>query len=73
MAIQEFMPNAKEGSCVYHIVNQGMDCKGPGKNMVKTGWKQQRYLQYRNIVTKWLNSWMSPYGAETEEEYILSK
>jgi hypothetical protein len=71
-AIMDYMPNAIDGGCGWHIVEQGWKAHGPGKTAVKEK-KRDAYNLFKKRVKDWCYSWMTPGGAESEDEYSLSK
>jgi hypothetical protein len=72
-AIEEYIPNARIGGCGWHIVNQGWKRHGPNKTAVIEGTKRDKYQLFTKHVKDWIYSWMTPGGAESLEEYSLSK
>jgi hypothetical protein len=73
-AILDYMPNAMDGGCGWHIVEQGWKAHGPGKTAVtEAGGKRDKYNLFKKRVKDWCYSWMTPGGAESEEEYSVSK
>jgi hypothetical protein len=71
-AILDYMPNAIDGGCGWHIVEQGWKAHGPGKTAVKEK-KRDAYNLFKKRVKDWCYSWMKPGGVESEEEYSVSK
>jgi hypothetical protein len=71
-AILDYMPNAIDGGCGWHIVEQGWKSHGPGKTAVKEK-KRDTYNLFKRRVKEWCYSWMRPGGVESEEEYSVSK
>jgi hypothetical protein len=71
-AILDYMPNAIDGGCGWHIVEQGWKSHGPGKTAVKEK-KRDAYNLFKKRVKEWCYSWMKPGGVESEEEYSVSK
>jgi hypothetical protein len=71
--MKEYMPNAIDGSCGWHVVNQGWKRHGPGKSLIKEGPKRATFDLFARHIRDWCYHWMRPGGAETEEEYYLSK
>ena len=73
-AFSEYMPNAVDGGCGWHIVEQGWKVHGPGKTGVRdVGGKRDKYNIFRKRVKNWLYSWMTPGGVESEDKYYVSK
>jgi hypothetical protein len=71
-AILDYMPNAMDGGCGWHIVEQGWKRHGPGKTAVKEN-KRAAYNLFKKRLKDWCYSWMTPGGVESEEEYTISK
>jgi hypothetical protein len=73
-AISQFMRNAVDGGCGWHIVEQGWKRHIPGNNVVKEGnGSREKYNLFVKQVKNWCYSWMIPGGVESEEEYLVSK
>jgi hypothetical protein len=71
-AIPEHMPNAIDGGCGWHIVEQGWKVHGPGKTAVRDVggmWDKDKHNLFRKHVKHWLCSWMTPGGAESKDEH----
>jgi hypothetical protein len=71
-AILDYMPNAIDGGCGWHIVEQGWKSHGPGKTAVIEK-KRDGYNLFKKRVKDWCYSWMTPGGVESEDEYSVSK
>jgi hypothetical protein len=69
------MPNAIDGRCRWHIVEQGWKEHGPGKTAVKeTSDKHDKECNlFKKHVKDWCYSWMMPGGVESQDEYSISK
>jgi hypothetical protein len=73
-AISVHMPNAIDGGCGWHIVEQGWKAHGPGKTAVRdVGGKRDKDNLFKKRVKAWLYSWMSPGGVDSEDEHSVSK
>jgi len=68
----EYLTNAFDGACGWHLVRQGClrDC--PGKNAAGKE-NAEKWEQFLTHVKNWLYSWMRPGYCETEDEYKISK
>ena len=62
--ILDYMPNAIDGGCGWHIVEQGWKAHGPGKTAVKEK-KRHAYNLFKKRVKDWCYSWMKPGGVES--------
>ena len=69
----EFMPNAIDGTCAWHLINQGLIKKSLSKGFIKDPRKQEKYSLFLDHIKSWCYSWITPFGCENEEEYSLSK
>jgi hypothetical protein len=73
-AIVVFMPNAMDGGCGWHLVEQGWKAHGPGVTSVKdVGRNWDKFNLFKKHVKDWCYSWMTPGGVESEDEYHVSK
>jgi hypothetical protein len=53
-AISVYMPNAMDGGCRWHIVEQGWKGHGPGKTAVKDkGRKRDKYNLFKKQAKEW--------------------
>jgi len=68
----EYLTNAFDGACGWHLVRQGClrDC--PGKTAAGKE-NAEKWEQFLTHVKNWLYSWMRPGYCETEDEYKISK
>jgi hypothetical protein len=72
-AIREYMPNARLGSCGWHIVDRGWRRNGPTTNVFQSHRKKKEVQQALfQVVRRWIYSWMRPGYCETQEEYQVS-
>jgi hypothetical protein len=63
-----FMPNATDGGCGWHLVEQGWKAHGPGVTAVKdVGCNQDKFNLFKKRVKDWCYSWMTPGGVESED------
>jgi hypothetical protein len=68
------MPNAIDGGCGWHIVEQVWKSHGPEKTAVKdVGCKREKYNFFKKRVKDWCYSWMAPGMVESEDEHYVSK
>jgi hypothetical protein len=73
-AILDHMPNAVDGGCGWHIVEQGWKAHGPGKTAVSDlPGKRDKCNVFKKHVKDWCYSWMTPGGAESDDECSVSK
>jgi hypothetical protein len=73
-AISVYMPNAVDGGCGWHILEQGWKARGPGKTAIKDkGRKRDKYNLFKKRVKEWCYSWMTPGRVESKDEYYVSK
>ncbi len=56
-AIQEYMPNARFGSCGWHIVDRGWRRNGPTTNSFSTQRKKKEVQIFFRGVRTWIYSW----------------
>jgi hypothetical protein len=62
-AIVVFMPNAMDGGCGWHLVEQGWKAHGPGVTAVKdVGRNREKFNLFKKRVKDWCYSWMTPGG-----------
>jgi hypothetical protein len=71
-AIFSYMPNVMDGSCGWHIVEQGWKAHEPGKIAIKEA-KRDIYNLFKKRVKDWCYSWMTPGGVESDDEHTISK
>lgn len=71
-AMTEYLQNAADAACGWHIVHQGFKRHCPGKNAVGPDCEKMWEL-FSDHVKKWIYSWMRPGYCESEEEYAVSK
>jgi hypothetical protein len=72
-AILSYVPNAMDGGCGWHIMEQGWKAHGPRKIAVKDAAKHDKYNLFKKRVKDWCYSWMTPGGVESDDEYTISK
>jgi hypothetical protein len=74
-AILDHMPNATEGGCGWHVVEQSWKARdGPGKTAVKNvGNKWDKCCVFKKHVKDWCHSWMTPGGVESKGERSVLK
>jgi hypothetical protein len=73
-AVSVHMPNAIDGGCGWHIVEQGWKAHGHGKTAVRdVGGERDKRDLFKKRVKAWLCSWMSPSGVDSEDEHSVSK
>jgi hypothetical protein len=71
-AILSCVPKAMDGSCGWHIMEQGWKAHGPGKTAVKDA-KRDKCNLFMKCVTNWCYSWMTLGGVESEDDYTVLK
>jgi MULE transposase domain len=71
-AIRNYMPNARLGSCGWHIVDRGWRRNGPSSNAFQRIQKKKQVQALYKVVRQWIYSWMRPGYCETEDEYQVS-
>jgi hypothetical protein len=71
-AILSYMPKSMDGSCRWHIKEQGWKAHGPRKTVVKDA-KRDKYNLFKKCLKDWCYSWMTPGGNESEHKYYFSK
>jgi hypothetical protein len=71
-AIRDYMPNAKLGSCGWHIVDRGWRRNGPTTNIFPGTHKKRQVNDLFKVVRRWIYSWMSPGYCENEDEFRVS-
>jgi hypothetical protein len=71
-AILSYMPNAMDGGCGWHIVEQGWKAHGPGKTAVNDA-KRDKCNLFKKRVKDWYYTWMTPGGVESNDEYTIIK
>jgi hypothetical protein len=68
------MPNAMDGGCGWHLVEQRWKTHGPGIMAVKdVGQNRDKYNIVKKRMKDWCYSWMTPGGVESEDEHHVSK
>jgi hypothetical protein len=72
-AMLEFMPNAIDATCAWHLINQGLIKRSLSKGFISDPFKQEKYCLFLEHIKSWCYSWITPFGCEDEEEYVLSK
>lgn len=73
-ALSDYMPNAIDGGCGWHIVEQGWKRHAPNMTAVtEASGKRDKFNLLKKRVKAWCYSWMTPGGVESEEEYSVSK
>ena len=73
-ALLDYMPNAIDGGCGWHIVEQGWKRHGPAMTAVTVaGGKRDKFNLFKKRVKDWCYSWMTAGGVESEDEYTVSK
>ena len=72
-AMLEYMPHAIDGTCGWHLINQGLIKRSVAKGFISDPIKQEKYRLFLDHIKAWCYSWMTPFGCEDEEEYFLSK
>jgi hypothetical protein len=73
-AIFDCMPNAIDGGCGWHVVEQGWKRHGPGTTaVIEVSGKHDKFNLFRKRVKDWCCSWMTPGGVKSEEECSVSK
>jgi hypothetical protein len=73
-ALSDYMPNAIDGGCGWHIVEQGWKRHGPNMTAVtEASGKRDKFNLLKKRVKAWCYSWMTPGGVESDEEYSVSK
>ena len=73
-AILDYMPNAVDGGCGWHIVEQGWKRHGPTMSAVTVAsGKRDKFNIFRKCVKDWCYSWMTAGGVESKDEYSVSK
>jgi hypothetical protein len=68
-ARKEFYPQAKHGLCIYHLVTQTLN--ELEKRMHCTD--EQLVKDQKETFKRWMFTWMSLGGVESEDEYEMSK
>ena len=71
-AMTEYLRNAADAACGWHIVHQGFQKNCPGKKSVGPE-HEKKWEQFTDHVKSWIYSWMRPGYCESEEEYKVSK
>jgi hypothetical protein len=72
ISLVRLLPNAIEGGCGWHILNQGMKTNVPGvRSVTKSNQKKWKSALYK--IKQWIYSWMRPGYVEEEDEYKISK
>jgi hypothetical protein len=73
LAMLEFMPHAIDATCAWHLINQGLMKRSISKGFISDPAKQAKYSLFLDHIKSWCYSWITPFGCEDEEEYVLSK
>ena len=67
-----YLSNAADAACGWHIVHQGWKRHCPGVRSVPKE-KEGAWKQVEKHIKAWIYSWMRPGYCECEEEYVISK
>lgn len=67
----EYLAQAFDASCGWHLVEQGCNRNCPGKTSVPKE-KEKKWEHFLRHVKNWIYSWMKPGYCENEDEYRIS-
>jgi hypothetical protein len=62
-----------DGTCAWHLINQGLIKRSLSKGFIKDLSKQEKYSLFLEHIKSWCYSLIPSFGCEDKEEYILSK
>jgi hypothetical protein len=73
-AVSDHMPNAVNGGCGWHIMEQGMKRHAPTVTAVTViSGRRDTFILFKKCVKDWCCSWMTAGGVESKDEHSLSK